>query len=150
MITAGPTGMRKNLFVLNNAATYFFSPPKLDPHSLENSWMELQQYPCVGAFIAGQIIADLKYTSHLKDAKDWKDWAALGPGSTRGLNRLYERDLKAKIGQEQGLEEMREVASHVEGWNLHLQDVQNCLCEFDKYERVKWGQGKPRAAYDGN
>jgi hypothetical protein len=33
--------------------------------------------------------------------------------------------------------------------NFHLQDVQNCLCEFDKYERVKYGQGKPRSSYPG-
>jgi hypothetical protein len=151
MITAGPTGVRKNAFVVGNADTYFFSPPKLDPLSLENSWRAVQDYPCVGPFIAGQIIADLKQTSHLREAKDWWNWAALGPGSTRGLNRLYERNLKATISQEQGLEEMREVASHVKTWDwkLCLQDIQNCLCEFDKYERVKFGQGKPRSGYQG-
>jgi len=151
MITAGPTGVRKNAFVVKNAESYFFSPPKLDPLSLENSWKELRQYPCVGPFIAGQIIADLKQTSHLREAKDWWNWAALGPGSTRGLNRLYERSLTATTNQEQGLAEMREIASHVKnwGWLLCLQDVQNCLCEFDKYERVKFGQGKPRSSYPG-
>lgn len=149
MITAGPPGTRKNAFVLGNAESYFFQPPKLDPLSLENSWLAVQQYPCVGPFIAGQIIADLKHTSHLREAKDWWNWAALGPGSTRGLNRLYERNLNASISQDQGLEEMREVASHLTQHKLHLQDVQNCLCEFDKYERVKFGQGKPRSGYNG-
>ena len=151
MITAGPTGVRKNVFVLKNAESYFFSPPKLDPDSLKNSWKELTTYPCVGPFIAGQIIADLKQTSHLRDAKDWWDWAPLGPGSTRGLNRLYERKLEATTNQDQGLAEMRELASHIKewGWKLCLHDVQNCLCEFDKYERVKFGQGKPRSSYPG-
>jgi hypothetical protein len=32
---------------------------------------------------------------------------------------------------------------------LHAQDVQNCLCEFDKYERVRLGEGKPRSTYPG-
>jgi len=153
-ITAGPTGVRKNAWVVGNANSYFFSPPRLDPLSLENSWREIleNKYPCVGPFIAGQVIADLKYTSHLREAKDWWDWAAIGPGSMRGLNRLFERGLKDKITQEQGLEELREVASHLQQYKsqyLHLQDVQNCLCELDKYERVVWGEGKPKSGYKG-
>jgi len=148
MITAGPPGVRKNAFVVGNAESYFFKPPQLDPLSLENSWKELRTYPCVGPFIAAQIIADLKQTSHLREAKDWMTWAGLGPGSTRGLNRLYERDLKASVSQDQGLKEMREVSKAID-FDLCLQNLQNSLCEFDKYERVKWGQGKPRSGYAG-
>ena len=150
MITAGPTGVRKNAFVLGNADSYFFGPPKLDPLSLEKSCNELRQYPCVGPFIAAQIIADLKQTSHLDNAKDWWDWAGLGPGSTRGLHRLYGRNLTASLPQEVGLGEMREVREALDlPFKLCLQDVQNCLCETDKYLRVKWGQGKPRSGYNG-
>ncbi len=152
MITAGPTGVSKNEWVCRNADTYFNSPPRLDPTSLEVSWKQLMVYPCVGPFIAGQIIADLKQTPVLASAEDWFNWAALGPGSMRGLNRLYERKLNASITQEQGLAEMREVQSVVRSnstFYLCLQDLQNCLCEFDKYERVKWGQGKPRSSYPG-
>lgn len=32
---------------------------------------------------------------------------------------------------------------------LHAQDLQNCLCEFDKYERVRLGEGKPRNGFAG-
>jgi hypothetical protein len=152
-ITAGPTGVRKNVWVTGNADSYFWSPPKIDPTSIQRSWENILagHYPCVGPFIAGQVIADLKYTSHLDKAADWWDWAALGPGSMRGLNRLYERNLKTQIKQEQGLEEMREVAANMRewGWLLHLQDVQNCLCELDKYERVLFGEGKPKSGYPG-
>jgi len=28
-------------------------------------------------------------------------------------------------------------------------DVQNCLCEFDKYRRLQLGEGKVRARYNG-
>lgn len=153
MITAGPTGVTKNDWVLGNADTYFNKRPILNPYSLEESWETLQQYPCVGPFIAGQIVADLAYTSHLSDARDWHTWAALGPGSMRGLNRLWGRNLKFHITQEQGLEEMREVQSalkKITPMDIHIRDVQNCLCEFDKYERVMFGQGKPRSAYPGN
>jgi alpha-glutamyl/putrescinyl thymine pyrophosphorylase clade 1 len=150
MITAGPTGVRKNAFVIGNADTYFFSPPILDPRSLERSWKAVMNYPCVGPFIAAQIIADLKQTSHLREAKDWWDWAGLGPGSTRGLHRLYGRNLTASLPQDVGLGEMREVREALDlPFKLCLQDIQNCLCEFDKWSRVKNGQGKPRSGYPG-
>jgi hypothetical protein len=32
---------------------------------------------------------------------------------------------------------------------IHAQDLQNCLCEFDKYERVRLGEGRPRSNYPG-
>jgi hypothetical protein len=33
---------------------------------------------------------------------------------------------------------------------LHAQDLQNCLCEFDKYERARLGQGVPKQIYTPN
>jgi hypothetical protein len=151
MITAGPPGVRKNLWVTGNANTYFTRPPKLDSNSIENSWYSIinGKYPCVGPFIAGQIIADLKQTPVLMHAKDWWDWAALGPGSARGLNRLHGRPLTDLIPQQKGLKEMKEVKDQLGRDDLCLQDVQNCLCEFDKWQRVKLRQGKPRSGYPG-
>lgn len=151
MITAGPPGVRKNLWVTTNADTYFGYPPKLDPTSIQRSWEAIiaGKYPCVGPFIAGQIIADLKHTKVLRDAKDWWVWASLGPGSARGLNRLHGRPLTNLIPQPKGLAEMREIRVALGRADLCLQDVQNCLCEFDKYQRVKLGQGKPRSSYEG-
>lgn len=152
MITAGPPGVRKNLWVTDNADQYFRNPPGLNPESLQNSWETIvgNRYNCVGPFIAGQIIADLKYTPVLKDAKDWWTWAALGPGSARGLNRLHLRPLSNLIPQQRGLIEMREVRNLLERTDLCLQDIQNCLCEYDKYTRVLYGQGKPRSKYAGD
>lgn len=153
MITAGPTGVRKNAWVVGNAETYFLNPPVLDPHSIRISWEEIinNKYPCVGPFIAGQVIADLKQTKHLAKAKDWWSWAAIGPGSARGLNRLSGRPLKFGVSQNQGLSEMREVRMRLGelGDQLCLQDIQNCLCELDKYVRVLNGEGKPRSGYLG-
>jgi hypothetical protein len=31
--------------------------------------------------------------------------------------------------------------------DLHAQDLQSCLCAFDKYLRVKQGEGKPRRRF---
>jgi hypothetical protein len=151
MITAGPTGVSKNDWVLGNAETYFTKPPIIDSTSIQQSWENIiaAKYPCVGPFIAGQVIADLKQTDHLLDAKDWRDWAPIGPGSARGLNRLHGRPTVQGVGQTQAVKEMREVKQALDRGDLCLQDIQNCLCEFDKYMRVKTGQGKPRSSYPG-
>jgi alpha-glutamyl/putrescinyl thymine pyrophosphorylase clade 1 len=151
MITAGPTGVRKSVWVMGNAESYFKNPPKLDPTSLQKSWETIveNRYPCVGPFIAGQVIADLKQTPHLSQAEDWWDWAPVGPGSMRGLNRVYDRALGTNVSQKVALNEMRAIRDELELADICLQDVQNCLCELDKYERVKLGQGKPRSGYNG-
>jgi hypothetical protein len=152
MITAGPPGVRKNLWVTGNADTYFKHPPQLNSMSIQKSWEGIieAKYPCVGPFIAGQIIADLKHTLHLAKALDWWTWAALGPGSARGLNRLHGRPLTNLVPQNRGLAEMREVRKVLGRDDLCLQDIQNCLCEYDKYSRVLLGQGKPRSGYSGS
>jgi hypothetical protein len=152
MITAGPPGVRKNLWVTQNADFYFKHPPTIFPESIQKTWEYITQnnYPCVGPFIAGQIIADLKQTSVLGSAQDWFTWAALGPGSARGLNRLHGRPVSNLIPQSKGLTEMMEVKKELARIDLCLQDIQNCLCEFDKYQRVKLGQGKPRSGYQGS
>jgi hypothetical protein len=31
--------------------------------------------------------------------------------------------------------------------DLHAQDLQNCLCEFDKFERARLGEGKPKRKF---
>jgi hypothetical protein len=118
----------------------------------------LMQFDGMGSFMAAQVVADIKYDprSPLRTAPDWQWWAAPGPGSKRGLNRImgahHDRPFTDK-----------EWAFHFGGllplvnskldantrWQGPLtgQDLQNCLCEFDKFERVRLGQGKPRSGY---
>ena len=106
-----------------------------------------------GPFMAGQIVADLRHTRYLSDAPDVGRWAPLGPGSTKGLNRLAGRPLKQLISQQQGLDEMLQLQDIVNANTascvppIELHDIQNCLCETDKYLRVKNGEGKPRSLY---
>lgn len=109
-----------------------------------------------GSFMVGQMVADTKYADPiLKAATDWNTWAVSGPGSRRGLNRVLGRDLQAgwpKTSFLDWLTQLRqEVNNALPPWmeELHAQDLQNCLCEFDKYERVRLGQGKPRSRYPG-
>jgi hypothetical protein len=110
----------------------------------------------VGNFMSGQVIADLKYANPLQHAKDWNSFAISGPGSRRGLNRVCGQDIKKPWKEPEwwiNLNELRKrvntsLPSSME--KLHGQDMQNCLCEFDKYRRAVLGTGRPKQKYDGN
>lgn len=128
------------------------NPPKLDPDSLKNSWEAL--LPCWGlsSFMAGQVVADLRWAITGKWA-DASVWAPLGPGSKRGMNRLHERPPKQPLSQEQFLEELLALKEQVNkrtpaiAKRLELGDLQSVCCEGDKYVRALLGEGKPKQLY---
>jgi hypothetical protein len=114
----------------------------------------LKKMPGIGSFMAGQIIADLKYVAPLDAAQDWWTFAASGPGSRRGLNRIIGRDIKASWPEAKWCVTLTTLQQKLTPYvadlpRLHAQDVQNVLCEFDKYERVRLGEGTPRRKYSG-
>jgi hypothetical protein len=103
-----------------------------------------------GPFMAYQAVVDMRFTKLLRDAPDVQTWAAAGPGTLRGLNRLHGRPVTFSLSQAQALSEMRTIYKTVEaetGVAMDFSDVPNILCETDKYLRVKLGEGKPRALY---
>lgn len=117
----------------------------------------LREQYAFGSFIAGQVIADVKYTSLLIEASDWWTWAAIGPGSSRGLNRVMGLPTEERWDEALWLGQLQELQACIQPLlkkkglaKMHAQDVQNCLCEFDKYERVRLGEGRPRSLYDGS
>lgn len=125
--------------------------------SMKACWRALTAYPGLGSFLAGQIAADL---AQLPLGVRWDDrhrWAPLGPGSARGLNRLrgYDKDRPLKQAEfDQELPALIEVLRpRIKAiWysrSLVAMDVQNCLCEFDKYLRLTRGEGTVRARYPG-
>lgn len=124
-----------------------------DQCTLEDYWKYLTQFDGLGSFMAGQVIADLKYIEPvLENASDWWTFAPLGPGSIRGLNRFFGRDTNKSLKQEQGLLEIQSAQKMIEerlGMKLPAHDVQNCFCEYDKFIRVKRGEGKTRSTYPG-
>lgn len=129
----------------------------------------LQRIEGVGSFLSAQIIADLKNTKghSLQKASDWWTFAAHGPGSLRGASWFF-------YGKPEGItpatfpEALKKIRSYVDrggecdcdhndSYCTHIfslpricnQDLQNCLCEFDKYMRVKNGTGRSKRNYDG-
>lgn len=122
--------------------------------TLEAFHTRLQAQFGLGSFMAAQVVADTKYVGPLTAASDWWDFAASGPGSRRGLNRLLGRDVKSPWKEAEWRDELRKLREQLrprlqlEGLpNLHAQDVQNCLCELDKYMRAYVGEGRPKQRY---
>lgn len=110
----------------------------------------LMKYDGLGSFIAAQVVADLKYESPLDKAGDWESFAASGPGSRRGMNRLLGRELSAGWSERAWRDAMEDLKWAVDKLfipKFHAQDLQNCLCEFDKYERARLGEGTPKQIY---
>lgn len=122
-------------------------PPSLH---MVHSW--LTKYDYWGDFLAHQAVIDMRFCpTLLADSRDVQTWTVAGPGSTRGLNRLkgYE-PISKPFAEDKFLREIALLRQNIfdgTGILLDASDVQGCLCEFDKYERVRRGEGKPRAMY---
>jgi hypothetical protein len=122
--------------------------------SLRSAFDRLHQLPGLGGsgFMAAQIVCDLAYTHVLENAPDWWTWSSWGPGSKRGMNRVLGNSVDCPISQprwKQHLDNLQAVIEQRLGLKLHARDVQNCLCEFSKYECGLWGDGHIKRRYPG-
>jgi hypothetical protein len=126
---------------------------RYDYGTLDDYHEQLMEFDGLGSFIAAQVIADLKYISTFSHASDRHTFVASGPGSRRGLNRVMERDINAPWREYEfrdQLDKLRDAVLPKLPIPIHAidaQDVQNCLCEFDKYERARLGEGTPKQIY---
>jgi 5-hmdU DNA kinase, helical domain len=126
---------------------------QLRPHSgdtLRRLHTRLAAIPFMGGFHAAQVVADLKYVGRLRKARDWWEFAASGPGSRRGLNRVLRREVYDPWQESEWIKHLNVLREAISPAleqaglpRMHAQDTQNCLCEFDKYERIREG-GKGR------
>jgi hypothetical protein len=123
--------------------------------TLSSYYVRLSQRRGLGSFMSAQIIADLKYVSPLDTASDWRTFAASGPGSRRGLNRILSKPARNHISEVKWRAELNTLIEKLVPYSkdlpflLDAQDVQNVLCEFDKYERTRLGEGTPRRKFTG-
>lgn len=127
----------------------------IQPDSMEVTWLQILSSYGMGSFMAGQIVADLRWAV-AGPWEDKNDWAPAGPGSIRGLNRLHERPIKTPLKQDRFLVELRTMMKEVRKrvpraihGRLEAHDFQNTLCESDKYNRVLFGEGRPKSLYPG-
>lgn len=121
--------------------------------TLENAWDQFRKVNHIADFTSYEFVTDLRHTRLLRNAPDILTWANPGPGAMRGLNRLYGRPLEKKQHKHLFVTEMRSVLeASREAWPSYwpaweMREVEHTLCEFDKYERARLGQGKPRGVY---
>lgn len=125
--------------------------------------------PGIGPFIAYEIVSDLRWTRYLENAKDINSWANPGPGAKRGIMRVYQLPVKTqKMSKEERQEIRNSYPSSPEGMirvmryihmimkisnngsmpDMEMRDIEHSLCEFDKYERVRLGEGRPRSVFN--
>lgn len=116
--------------------------------SIQQVTERLQDYFGWGGFMSYEVACDLRYTRYLRDAPDKLTWAHAGPGARRGLRRVTGR----YPGLRDSLPLMRELHARIApAWPhlpaLELREIEHSLCEFDKYERARLGEGRPRALF---
>lgn len=85
---------------------------------------------------------------------DFYTFTPVGPGARRGLNRTLHRPVEASLRPSElraGIGALRASLSPrfkaYFGADLTAHDIQFGLCEFDKYERVRKGEGRPRSRF---
>ena len=115
-------------------------------------------------FMTKEVLLDTTYTGFWENVvenmpdgkfsfpKDWWNWTPIGPGALRGAARMAGSDVPVPLKEDKAAGVIMALGSLQElYWNydflLSPTDIQFGLCEFDKYERVRLGQGKPRSRY---
>jgi len=121
-------------------------------------------------FMTKEVLLDTTYTGFWGEPvdgswgrfsfpKDWWTWTPIGPGARRGIARVLGHDdpsLAPNMNEARLLAYILELKDwQANFWDINEHgalsptDIQFQLCEFDKYERVRLGQGRPRSKYKG-
>jgi hypothetical protein len=110
----------------------------------------LRKVDGLGSFLAGQVVADLKYTPYLRPDKvgDWRSFAVMGPGSKKGMDYLFSGGTTENNFMDRLMALRFELGEQMLDFPaIHNQDLQNCLCEFSKYMRLLLGDKGRRRPY---
>ena len=108
----------------------------------------------LSTFMGGQIAADLTYIKgQLDTATDLRTYAPRGPGSQGGLNVLFGLKPNHEWKDDEFSSALVLILREVENTptlkvlNLTLHDVQNCMCEWFRYVRLKAGKVASQRKY---
>lgn len=130
-----------------------------------------KRYYGIGRFLLYEIISDLRWYPHLwkETPRDVLTWANPGPGANRGLLRLGRpkkvrsmidlySEARSHLSSAMLQHHVTEVFYHPREhgrWDsfdvkwpfFELREIEHSLCEFDKYERHRLGQGRIKATF---
>ena len=128
--------------------------PDWEDMTLEAAVDWWKQFNGFGHFLSYEVVTDMRHTRYLRDAPDIMTWANPGPGAIRGVHRVMGWPAKRrKEKQAFYIQTMRELLAMSPEYlwpdmpALEMRDVEHSLCEYDKYMRVKTGEGRPRSKY---
>lgn len=134
--------------------------------SPEAVYLALREEQGFGNFLAYQVLVDLLYPLNVYGGRpllpfSHDDWAAAGPGARVGISMLLKLKSRASM-----LEVMRWLRIHQtqefhrlsldfpflikDGGHpieISLANIQNCLCEFHKYVKIRDGTGRGRRRF---
>jgi 5-hmdU DNA kinase-like protein len=129
-------------------------------YSMQTACELLQHAPYLGDFMSWQICSDLRQTCILESALDKDTWAQPGPGSTRGIGRVYYGDVnRFNYGSVHDQCEMLALMNDLSNkshekkyWPEHwpkmaVIDISHQLCEYDKHCRAAEG-GRMKRKYN--
>jgi len=131
--------------------------------SMEKVFEELLKYYMIGRFVAYEIVCDLRFTVALQPS-DHLTWVNIGPGAKRGLLRLGLPHTRGEMSsliklysivKDKSMDYIRKhflsnrQMSRIIYPPFELREIEHSLCEFDKYERIRLGQGRPKQKYKG-
>lgn len=154
MITGTLGGPKVHQVVYKVADPIYKAEFIINPKSMEDNWQRLLKFAGFSSFIAGQVVADLRWAV----TGTWSDrytWAPQGPGSQRGLNRVLGRPISTKFKQGEFCLELRKLRDVISrrlpaiASKLELHDIQSTCCETDKYSRALLNEGRPKQRYPG-
>lgn len=146
------------------------TPALLELATRTQSWKQVatQMRTLMGfggtGFMTKEVLLDTTYTGFWDSTyespqdgtfsfpRDWWEWTPIGPGALRGAARVLGDDTATPLKEAQAGIVIDQLYADQKQWFTHPfklcpTDIQFGLCEFDKYERVRLGQGKPRSRY---
>ncbi len=135
--------------------------------SSEEAYAIIRERDGFGNFLAYQVLIDLFYPLKIYGGKavlpfSNDDWAAAGPGAKKGILLLLRKSSKVKdiyvmrwLFRNQSSEFVRlglhfQYLNDANGniVNISLANIQNCLCEFHKYIKIRDGTGRGRRRFN--
>ncbi|MBI2670642.1 hypothetical protein HYX18_01520 [Candidatus Woesearchaeota archaeon] len=140
-------------------------------NNIENSKTSEQVYTVIksqdgfGNFLAYQVLVDLLYPLKCYQNKpllpySHNDWAIAGPGARKGIKliidgavKISDLDVMKWLRSNQKNEFKRldlkfpYLIKNKEKMEISLANIQNCLCEFYKYVKIKEGFGRGRRKF---
>lgn len=156
-IISSPLGDPKIQWALNCTRQVVEQADEILTHfdTLQSAHKRLTQCQGLGAFMAYEIVTDLRHTAALEHAPDKMTWCAPGPGCARGLGwLLFNTNKVFSRGNREDLRDMLKIMNDLlpiinDRWHWkdrpwEMRELEHTLCEYDKFRRVQNGDRPKR------